>query len=81
MESTNLDELQGRQSRAAMTEGGPKFMKRIRKVFRKLCHHQRNLQIINHSGCTVNLMILDYNKEEISQLIMECKGNIKQVRS
>lgn len=80
MEINSLETLLISQRRAAMTEGGPLFAKKIRKVFKRICRHQRNLQINNHSGCTVNLIVLNYANEEIGQLIMECKGNINQMR-
>lgn len=50
--------------------------KKTRKVFRKLCRKERNLQIVNASGGSVNLFLLEIRKEEIENLILEMNGNI-----
>ena len=75
-----LNELPGSQCGGAMTEIAPSMMKRIKKFFRRNCHHHKKLEITNHPGGTINLWLVENTKEEIAQLIMECKGNINNTR-
>ena len=75
-----LNELPGSQCGGAMTEIAPSMMKRIKKFFRRNCHHHKTLEITNHPGGTINLWFVENTKEEIAQLILECKGNINNAR-
>ena len=75
-----LNELPGSQCGGAMTEIAPSMMKRIKKFFRRNCHHHKKLEITNHPGGTINLWFVENTKEEIAQLILECKGNINNAR-
>ena len=75
-----LNELPDSQCGGAMTEIAPSIMKRIRKFFRKNCHQHKKLEITNHPGGTINLWFVENTKEEIAQLILECKGNINNTR-
>lgn len=74
------EELPGSQRGGAMTEIAPSMMKRIKKFFRRNCHHHKKLEITNHPGGTINLWLVESTKEEIAQLILECKGNINNAR-
>lgn len=74
------EELPGSQRGGAMTEIAPSMMKRIKKFFRRNCHHHKKLEITNHPGGTINLWLVENTKEEIAQLILECKGNINNAR-
>ena len=69
------EELLGSQRGGAMTEIAPSVMKRIRKFFKKNCHYNQKLEITNHPGGIICLMVVENTEEKISQLIMECKGN------
>ena len=75
-----LNELLGSQRGGAMTEIAPSMMKRIKKFFRRNCHQHKKLEITNHPGGTINLWFVENTKEEIAQLILECKGNINNTR-
>ena len=78
---TEITELLGSQLGAVEKEYGSGFVKRIKKLLKKTRRKQRNLNIINLSGAHVNLNLMVFNnKEEISQLIMECHGNINNER-
>ena len=74
------DELPGSTRGGAMTEIAPSILKRIKKVFRRNCHQHNKLEITNHPGGTINLWFVESTKEEIAQLILECKGNINNSR-
>ncbi len=74
------DELLGSTRGGAMTENAPSILKRIRKIFRRNCHQHKKLEITNHPGGTINLWFVENTKEEIAQLILECKGNINNAR-
>ena len=74
------EELPGSTRGGAMTEIAPSMMKRIKKFFRRNCHHHKKLEITNHPGGTINLWLVENTKEEIAQLILECKGNINNSR-
>ena len=74
------EELPGSQCGGAMTEIAPSMMKRIKKFFRRNCHQHKKLEITNHPGGTINLWFVENTKEEIAQLILECKGNINNAR-
>ena len=75
-----LNELPGSQRGGAMTEIAPSIMKRIKKIFRRNCHQHKKLEITNQPGGTINLWLVENTKEEIAQLILECKGNINNTR-
>ena len=75
-----LNELPGSQCGGAMTENAPSMMKRIKKFFRRNCRQHKKLEITNHPGGTINLWFVENTKEEIAQLILECKGNINNTR-
>jgi hypothetical protein len=75
-----LNELPGSQCGGAMTEIAPSMMKRIKKFFRRNCRQYKKLEITNHPGGTINLWLVENTKEEIAQLILECKGNINNTR-
>ena len=75
-----LNELPGSQCGGAMTEIAPSMMKRIKKFFRRNCRQHKKLEITNHPGGTINLWFVENTKEEIAQLILECKGNINNSR-
>ena len=75
-----LNELPGSQCGGAMTEIAPSILKRIKKVFRRNCRQYKKLEITNHPGGTINLWFVENTKEEIAQLILECKGNINNAR-
>ena len=77
---TEITELLGSQLGAVEKEYGSGFVKRIKKLLKKTRRKQRNLNIINLSGAHVNLNLV-FNREEISQLIMECHGNINNERA
>ena len=74
------EELPGSKRGGAMTEIAPSMMKRIKKFFRRNCRHHKKLEITNHPGGTINLWFVENTKEEIAQLILECKGNINNTR-
>ena len=74
------EELPGSQCGGAMTEIAPSMMKRIKKFFRRNCRQYKKLEITNHPGGTINLWLVENTKEEIAQLILECKGNINNAR-
>lgn len=75
-----LNELPGSQCGGAMTEIAPSMMKKIKKFFRRNCRQHKKLEITNHPGGTINLWFVENTKEEIAQLILECKGNINNAR-
>lgn len=74
-----IDGLLGSQLGAVEKEYGSGFVKRIKKLLKKTKRKQQNLNIINLSGAHINLNLV-FNREEISQLIMECHGNINNER-
>ena len=74
------EELPGSTRGGAMTEIAPSMMKRIKKFFRRNCRQHKKLEITNHPGGTINLWFVENTKEEIAQLILECKGNINNTR-
>ncbi len=74
------DELPGSTRGGVMTENAPSILKRIKKIFSRNCHQYKKLEITNHPGGTINLWLVESTKEEIAQLILECKGNINNAR-
>lgn len=74
------EELPGSTRGGAMTEIAPGMMKKIKKFFRRNCRQHKKLEITNHPGGTINLWLVENTKEEIAQLILECKGNINNTR-
>jgi len=76
---TTKDELPvGSQAGAAKTDRGSGIMKRIKKYFKRICRKQRNLQIINQQGGSIHLYVIDSNKENIENLIMENNNFLTQ---
>ena len=71
MKETNEELLIGSLAGAAKTDRGSGIMKRIKKHFKRICRKQRNLQIINQQGGSIILYVIDSNKENIENLIME----------
>ena len=71
MKSTLNDELLGSCSRAASNVFGPELIQKVRKFFRDCCHQKRSLQISNQKGGQIYLLLVNYSKEEIGELIME----------
>lgn len=71
----------GSFSKKSRTMCQPVLRKSINRIFKKLCSRQRKMQINNYAECTVNLIIINKNRKEIEQLIMECKGNVKLSKS
>lgn len=74
------EELPGSTRGGAMTEIAPSILKRIKKFFRRNCRQYQKLQINNQRGGIVCLIVNESIKEDISQLIMECNGNINNTR-
>lgn len=74
------DELPGSTRGGAMTEIAPSILKRIKKIFRRNCRQYKKLEINNQRGGIVCLIVNESIKEDISQLILECKGNINNAR-
>ena len=79
MEKT-IDSLLGNQCGAVKTERGSGISKRIRKLFKRICRQHHSFQIINHSGSHVHLLLVDYSKEEIENLILEHNGNLNEIK-
>ena len=75
MDITN-DQLLGSLTGAVKTDCGSGILKRITKTFKRICRQQRNLQIINQQGASINLYVIDSNKENIENLIMEYNNNL-----
>lgn len=71
MVTINSDELTGSKRGAAKTKGSPRIKKYLTKIFRHLARKERNLQIINHQGVSINFYLIDEKKEDIENLIME----------
>ena len=71
MQKANIDELTGSKRGAAMTKCSPRIKKYLTKIFRNLARKERNLQIINHQGGSINFYLIDEKKENIENLIME----------
>ena len=71
MVTINNDELIGSKRGGAKTKGGPNFQKYLTKIFRHFTRKERNLQIINHQGGSINFYLIDEKKENIENLIME----------
>ena len=76
---TTKDELPiGSLSGAAKTDRGSGIKKRIKRYFKRICRKQRNLQIINQQGGSINFYVIDSNKENIENLIMENNNFLTQ---
>ena len=71
MDTSTTDELMGSKRGVAKTKGGPNFQKYLTKIFRHFTRKERNLQIINHQGGSINFYLIDEKKENIENLIME----------
>lgn len=76
--TTNEDLLGGSLLGAAKTECGSGIKKRIKRYFKRICRKQRNLQIINQQGGSINFYVIDSNKENIENLIMENNNFLTQ---
>jgi hypothetical protein len=74
------DELPGSKRGGAMTEIAPCILKRIRRIFKRNCRQYKKLEINNQKGGLICLIVMENIKEDISQLILECKGNINNTR-
>jgi hypothetical protein len=59
------EELLGSKLGAARRDGGPKMMRTLVKLFDKFSRRHRSLQV------TINLCMIEANKEQIENLIME----------
>ena len=59
------EELLGSKLGAARRDGSPKMMRTLVKLFDKFSRRHRNLQV------TINLCMIEANKEQIENLIME----------
>ena len=70
------DELPGSKRGGAMTEIAPCILKRIRRNFKRNCRQYKKLEINNQKGGLICLIVMENIKEDISQLILECNGNI-----
>ena len=71
MQTSIIDELTGSKRGAAKTKCSPRIKKYLTKIFRNLARKERNLQIINHQGGSINFYLIDEKKENIENLIME----------
>lgn len=65
------EELLGSKLGAARRDGGPKMMRTLVKLFERISRSQRNLHINCQQGVTINLCMIEANKEQIENLIME----------
>ena len=65
------EELLGSKLGAARRDGGPRVMKALKKLFERFSRRQRNLHINCQQGVTINLCVIEANKEQIENLIME----------
>ena len=79
MQKANIDELTGSKRGVAKTKGGPRIKKYLTKIFRHLARKERNLQIINHQGGSINFYLIDEKKENIENLIMEYNNLNKEM--
>ena len=79
MQTSNIDELTGSKRGAAKTKGSPRIKKYLTKIFRHLARKERNLQIINHQGVSINFYLIDEKKESIENLIMEYNNLNKEM--
>ena len=75
MEKTQ-EELLGSLAGAARSDCGSGIMKRIIKTFKKIFRKNRSLQIINQQGASINLYVIDAQKENIENLIMEYNNHL-----
>ena len=65
------EELLGSKLGAARRDGGPKMMRTLVKLFERISRSQRNLHINCQQGMTINLCVIEANREQIENLIME----------
>ena len=79
MQISNFDELIGSKRGVAKTKGGPNYKKYLTKIFRHFTRKERNLQIINHQGGSINFYLIDEKKENIENLIMEYNNLNKEM--
>ncbi|MBR3080757.1 MAG: hypothetical protein IKH01_13255 [Prevotella sp.] len=79
MVTINNDELIGSKRGVAKTKGGPNYKKYLTKIFRHFTRKERNLQIINHQGGSINFYLIDEKKENIENLIMEYNNLSKEM--
>ena len=79
MTNSTIDELIGSKRGVAKTKGGPNYKKYLTKIFRHFTRKERNLQIINHQGGSINFYLIDEKKENIENLIMEYNNLSKEM--
>jgi len=79
MTNSTIDELTGSKRGVAKTEGGPGIKKYLYKIFKHFSRKERNLQIINHQGGSINFYLIDEKKENIENLIMEYNNLSKEM--
>jgi uncharacterized protein YbgA (DUF1722 family) len=79
MVTINNDELIGSKRGVAKTKGGPNYKKYLTNIFRHFTRKERNLQIINHQGGSINFYLIDEKKENIENLIMEYNNLSKEM--
>lgn len=72
-----LEELLGSLVGAAKTDCGSGIIKRIKRSFKLCRRQQRCLKIVNNQGGNINFYLIDSNKENIENLIMENKNYLK----
>ena len=75
--TTEIDELLGSLVGAAKTDCGSGIIKRIKRSFKLCRRQQRYLKIVNNQGGNINFYLIDSNKENIENLIMENKNYLK----
>ena len=75
--TTEIDELLGSLVGAAKTDCGSGIIKRIKRSFKLCRRQQRYLKIVNNQGGNINFYLIDSNKENIENLIMENKTYLK----
>lgn len=75
--TTEIDELLGSLVGAAKTDCGSGIIKRIKRSFKLCRRQQRYLKIVNNQGGNIIFYLIDSNKENIENLIMENKTYLK----
>ena len=75
--TTEIDELPGSLVGAAKTDCGSGIIKRIKRSFKLCRRQQRCLKIVNNQGGNIIFYLIDSNKENIENLIMENKTYLK----
>lgn len=75
--TTEIDELLGSLVGAAKTDCGSGIIKRFKRSFKLCRRQQRCLKIVNNQGGNIIFYLIDSNKENIENLIMENKTYLK----